>query len=85
MFVCFLVFIFYVCLLCCVCCAVNILFLIAVCSAYKKERHKKRHNSCGVRVTHPSFGWKIPGASPGKSVWCVCQISFIYLFINCLL
>ncbi len=70
------------------CCAVNILFLIAVlqcliCSVYKKERYTKRHNSCGVRVTHPSFGWKIPGASPGKSV-CQRVVSLsdqFYLFI----
>ncbi len=68
-------------------CAVNILFLIAVCNASFAVfiKRKAQKNSCGVRVTHPSFGWKIPGASPGKSVWCVCQISCIYLFINCLL
>lgn len=27
--------------------------------------------SCGVIETHPSIGWKIPGASPGKSVLLV--------------
>ncbi len=42
---------------------------------------KKDTNSCGVIVTHSSFGWKIPGASPGKSVWCVCQISIFYIYI----
>ncbi len=70
------------------CCAVNILFLIAVlqcliCSVYKKERYTKRQNSCGVRVTHPYFGWKIPGASPGKSVCqrVVRSVLFIYLLI----